>query len=177
MIDHNINGYIETFKMGNMQAFVDADHASDLINRKFICRYVFTIFGGTVCFNSTKQRSIIGSTIEAKYMALSLAPQQAIWTRHLILSIEDTSTNLTILLLFRDNKVSLQLFKEVSNISKIKHIDISFYQIIDKIKNRSIKLFCILSEEMLADDFIKPFPQQAFEDKQVHMNVIDIERL
>ena len=175
-IDHNIIGYAETSKKEDMQAFADADHASDPVDRVSICGYVFTISGGAVCFNSTKQRSVAGSTMEAEYIALSLAFRQAIWTRRLVSSIEGTSTNSAVLLLFGDNKASLQLSKGVSNTSKIKHIDISFHQIIDEVKNGSIKLFWIPSEEMLTDGFTKPLPRPAFEDKRARIGVVDIEK-
>lgn len=55
-----------------MQAFLDANHASNPTDRKSISGYVFTISGGTVCFNSTKQRFVAGSTTKAKYIVLSL---------------------------------------------------------------------------------------------------------
>lgn len=160
-----------------MQVFADADHASNPIDRKSIRGYVFTISGGAVCFSSTKQRSVAGSTTEAKYVALSLASRQAIWTRRLVSSIEGTPTNSVIPLLFGDNKASLQLSRGVSNTSKIKHIDTSFHQIIDEVKNGSIKLFWVPSEEMLADGFTKPLPRPAFEDKRARIGVVDLERL
>lgn len=69
----------------------------------------------------------------------------------------------------------LQLSKRISNISKIKQISTNFYQIIEKIKNRSIKLFWIPSKEVLADNFIKPLFQLAFKDKQIHIGVVNIE--
>lgn len=86
IIDYNIT------KKGDMQAFADADHALDPIDWKSICGYIFTILGGAVCFSSTKKRSIAGSTTEAKYVALSLASRQAIWTGRLVSSIEGTPT-------------------------------------------------------------------------------------
>lgn len=61
-----------------MQAFADGDHVSDLINRNFICGYVFTIIGGAVCIYSTKQRFVADSTTKTESIALSLASQQAI---------------------------------------------------------------------------------------------------
>ena len=176
-MDYNIIGYAGTSKKGDMQAFADADHASDPIDRKSIRGYVFTISGGAVCFSSTKQRSVAGSTTEAEYIALSLASRQAIWTRRLVSSIEGTPTNSAIPLLFGDNKASLQLSRGVSNTSKIKHIDTSFHHIIDEVKNGSIKLFWVPSEEMLADGFTKPLPRPAFEDKRGRIGVVDIERL
>lgn len=80
------------------------------------------------------------------------------------------------MLLFNNNKILIQLFKEVSNISKIKQIYTNFYQIIEKFKNRSIKLFWVFSEKMLANSFIKPLSQPVFEDKQVHIKVVDIKK-
>ena len=158
-----------------MQAFADADYASDPVNRKSICGYIFTISSGAVCFSSTKQRSVTGYTTEAEYIALSLASRQAIWTCRLVSSIEGTSGSSAVPFLFGNNKASLQLPKRVSNTSKIKHIDTSFHQVIDEVKNGSIKPFWVLSEEMLADGFTKPLSRPAFEDKRARIGVVDIE--
>ena len=140
-VDYNIIDYAETSKKGDLQVFTDADYTSDPVDRKSIRGYIFTIFSSAVCFGGIKQRSVAGSIIEAEYIALSLVSRQAIWTRHLVSSIEGTSGSLVVSLLFGDNKPLLQLSKEVSNTSKIKHIDTCFHQIIDEVKNRSIKLF------------------------------------
>ena len=118
-----------------------------------------------------------GSTTEAEYIALNLASRQAIWTRRLVSSIEGTPSNSAIPLLFGDNKASLQLSREVSITSKIKHIDTSFHHIIDEVKNGSIQLFWVPSKEMLADGFTRPLPRSAFEDKRARIGVVDIERL
>ncbi len=68
-VDHNIIGYAGTSKKEEIQAFSDAHHASDPIDGKSIRGFVFTIMGGAVCINSTKQRSEAGSIIEAEYIA------------------------------------------------------------------------------------------------------------
>ena len=81
------------------------------------------------------------------------------------------------MLLFDNNKALLQLSKGVSNISKIKDINISFNHIIDKVKNRLIRLFWIPSKEILSDSFIKLLSWPAFENKQVYIKVVDIEKL
>lgn len=174
-VDHNVIGYAGTSKKEDMQAFSDADHASDPSDRKSIRGCVFTISGGVVCFNNTKQGSVAGSTIEAEYIPLSIASRQAIWTRWMISSIEGTPEDSPVPLLFGDNKATSQLSKGVSNTSKIKHIDTSFHQIVDEVKKGSIKLFWIPSEEMLADGFTKPLPWPAFEDKRARIGVVDVE--
>ncbi len=77
-MDHNIIGYAGTSKKEAMQAFSESNHASDPTDRKSIRGFVFTIMGRAVCFNSTKQKSIAGSTTEAEYILLSMAFRQAI---------------------------------------------------------------------------------------------------
>ncbi len=131
---------------------------------------------GAICFNSTKQRFVDRSTTEAEYITLSMASRQAIWTRRVLLSNEDTVEELTALLLFRDNKASLQLSKRVLNTLKIKHIDTSFYHVTDKVEKESIKLFWIFEEEMLADGFTKPLSRFALEDKRARIGVDDVGR-
>lgn len=73
MVDCNIIGYIRLFKKGDIQAIINVDYASDLINRKSIRGYVITIFRDTVCFSSTKPRFVTSSIMNAEYITLSLA--------------------------------------------------------------------------------------------------------
>ena len=110
-VDHNIIGYASTSKKEEMQAFSDADHASDPTDRKSIQGFVFTIMCWAVGFNSTKQRSVAGSTTEAEYIALSMASRQAIWTRRLVSSIEVPRNNLQ----FRSN---LEIIRPLYNFWK-----------------------------------------------------------
>lgn len=114
--------------------------------------------------------------IETEYIPLNIASRQAIWTCYIISNIEKTLKYLPISLIVGNNKVSLQLLKSFSNISKIKHIDTSFYQIVYKVKKGFIKLFWLPNEEMLADEFMKPLLYLAFEDKQVCIGVVDVEK-
>lgn len=73
MVNHNIINYAKISKKTNIQIFAVTDHVSDLINRKFICEYIFIIFYGKVYFSNSKQRSINDSTTKAKYIIVNLA--------------------------------------------------------------------------------------------------------
>lgn len=77
-VDHNIIGYVGISKTENMQAFADADYAPDLVDRKSICGYIFTISDGTISFNNINQRSVAGFTTEAEQIVLSLVSCQVI---------------------------------------------------------------------------------------------------
>ncbi len=65
-VDHNIIGYAGISKKEGMYAFSDACNTSDSTDRKSIRGLIFIIIGGVVCFNSTKQRSVAGSTTGAE---------------------------------------------------------------------------------------------------------------
>ena len=60
-------------------AFSDADWAGDTETRRSTSGSVFLMCGAAVTWASRKQASIALSTIEAEYMALSLAAQEAMW--------------------------------------------------------------------------------------------------
>ena len=98
---------------------------------------------GAVFLNSTKKRSVVGSTTIAEYIALSMT------SRQVVSSIEGTPEELAVPLKFGVNNASLQLSKGVSNTPKIKHFDTSFPQIVDEVKKGSIKLFWVLEKKCL----------------------------
>ena len=58
-------------------AFSDADWAGDTETRRSTSRNVFLMCGAAVTWASRKQASVALSTVEAGYMALSLAAQEA----------------------------------------------------------------------------------------------------
>ena len=53
--------------------YVDSDYAGDLDSRKSTTGYVFRFAGGPICWKSTLQDVVPLSTIEAKYMAMTVA--------------------------------------------------------------------------------------------------------
>lgn len=55
MLDHNIIGYARISQKKDMQAFIDANYISDLIDQKSICRYLLMMSGRIVYLNSIKK--------------------------------------------------------------------------------------------------------------------------
>ena len=60
-------------------AYSDADWGSDVNNHKSISGYIFQMSAGPISWQSKKRPTIALSSMEAKYMAKSLATQQTIW--------------------------------------------------------------------------------------------------
>ena len=60
-------------------AYSDADWGSNINDRKSISGYMFQMSAGPISWQSKKQPTIALSSMEAEYMAESLATQQIIW--------------------------------------------------------------------------------------------------
>jgi len=57
----------------------DALFGDDLVNKKSIEGYLFTLFGGPIDWRSTKQKSVTKSSTEAELLALLHAATESIW--------------------------------------------------------------------------------------------------
>ena len=67
--------------------FTDADWARSPMDRKSTSGGIFSIGSTTVSWYSKKQRYVALSSIEAVYMAVSLAACEAIWMRKILVGL------------------------------------------------------------------------------------------
>jgi hypothetical protein len=67
-----------------LEAFIDADWASDLSDRRSTSGYVVKFLGSTISWGPIKQKSVAISTTEAEYMARSEAAKDVIWVTGII---------------------------------------------------------------------------------------------
>jgi hypothetical protein len=65
-------------------AYCDADHASDLDNRRSHTGWCFVLYGGAISWQSKCQSTVAVSTTEAEYQAASSAAREALWLRQLL---------------------------------------------------------------------------------------------
>jgi hypothetical protein len=62
-----------------LQGYVDADLAGDADSRKSTIRFVYTLGGTTMCWDSKLQRTVSLSTTEAEYVAVTEAEKEMVW--------------------------------------------------------------------------------------------------
>ncbi|RZB99644.1 Callose synthase 7 isoform B [Glycine soja] len=67
-----------------LTGYSDADFAADLVKKRSLTGYSYTLGGCLVSWKATLQPSVALSTTEAKYMALTEAAKEGIWLRGLI---------------------------------------------------------------------------------------------
>lgn len=141
---------------GNINSLIgysDADWGGDLINRKSTSAFVFFFGNCTVSWQSRLQPTVALSTVEAEYLALTSATQEAIWLRSLLQECGLTMNMPTTI--WSDNNGAIQLTYNPTHHKRTKHIEIRFHFIREKVKNDQIVIDHIQTSEMIADPLTK----------------------
>lgn len=88
--------------MWELVGYSDADWAGDANDRKSCSGFLFGLGRATVSWTSRKQSCVTMSTMEAEYVALSEAAQEAVWLRGLLKELNEEQTKPTVI--FEDNR-------------------------------------------------------------------------
>ena len=113
---------------------------------------------GTATWQSKKQSCVALSTVEAEYVALSGAAQEAVWLKQLNQDL--TGINVVI---YEDNQSAIAIAKNPQFNGRVKHINIEYHFIREQVNNNNIELkYCQISE-MIADMLTKGHGRMKFE--------------
>ena len=81
----------------------DSNFQSDIESRKSTSGYVFTLGGGAVSWRGVKQSSIADSTMEAEYIAVLEAANEAVWLKNFLLDLGVVPSAQSAITLYCDN--------------------------------------------------------------------------
>nr|KYP73925.1 Retrovirus-related Pol polyprotein from transposon TNT 1-94 [Cajanus cajan] len=68
-------------------SYADFDYGGDLVRRRSLTCYIFTLYGCVVSWKATLQPTVALSTTEAKYMSLIEGVKEGVWLQGLIDSL------------------------------------------------------------------------------------------
>lgn len=160
-LDHAITYEAQDDDTVVVNGFSDADWAQDPMDRRSISGNVFHLAGGAISWASKKQPTVALSSMEAEYMAASVATQQTIWLRNLFTELNfqqhESST------LFLDNRSAIHLASDPQFHNRSKHIDIRHHFVRERQDDGTINIVWIPTEEMAADILTKSLPRPKFE--------------
>lgn len=139
---------------GSLEGYCDADWASDTTDRRSTTGFVFLLNGAAVSWNSKKQQTVALSTVEAEYMAMSAATQEALWLKSLYDEIAGGSS-LGCVTIHCDNKGAIQLGEKTAFSPRTKHIDVRHHFLREKIIEKQVKFVYVSTNNMLADNLTK----------------------
>ena len=150
--------------------YSDADWARDIQDRRSTSGNEFLLGGGAITLSSRKQSSVALSTVEAEYMALSVATQEAIWLRHLQEELGVTDTGPT--LIFEDNQGAISMTKNPVFHKRTKHVQIRYHFVREAVEQGTITLEYCRTDDMLADSFTKALALDQFEKLRAGIGLI-----
>ena len=140
--------------------YCDAYLAGDNSDRKSTSGFCFTMGSGLISWKSCKQSCVALSTAEAEYVSLSLAAQEAIWLRKLLIDLNFCVDDP--ILIYEDNQSTICLAKSNRNHSRSKHIDVKFNFIRDVINDKKMLVEYCPTSDMVADIFTKGLSAERF---------------
>ena len=140
--------------------YVDSDYAGDLDERRSTTGYVFTIAGGPVSLRSTLQSTVVLSTTESEYMAVTKAMQEAIWMQGLV---DDLRIEQKVLEIHCDSQSAIYWATNPAHHTHTKHMDVRFHFIRELIEEVDILLKKIATKENSADMLTKVVPAVKFD--------------
>ncbi|GMF34506.1 unnamed protein product [Phytophthora fragariaefolia] len=100
------------------------------------------MWGASVVWRSTFQKTVGLSSTEAEYVALSECVKEVVWLRLLLKELISELTDGTVI--YEDNQGDMA--KNVGYPSRTKHIDIRYHFIREKVATGEVKLKCVESK-------------------------------
>ncbi|GKB17538.1 retrotransposon protein, putative, ty1-copia subclass, partial [Tanacetum coccineum] len=143
-----------------LTAFADADHAGCQDTRRSTSGSMQLLGDRLVSWSSKRQKSVVISTTEAEYIALSDCCAQILWMRS---QLTDYGFGFNKIPMYCDNKSAIALCCNNVQHSRSKHIDIRFHFIKEHVENGVIKLYFVNTEYQLADIFTKALGRNRIE--------------
>ncbi|KAK3042297.1 hypothetical protein RJ639_001892 [Escallonia herrerae] len=144
---------------GEVSGLVDSDYAGDLDSRRSTTGYVFTFYGGPICWKSVLQSTTALSTTEVEYMALTEAANEALWLKGLV---EELGFKQRGVLLQCDSQSALDLAKNQVFHARTKHIDVRYHRVWEWINSKQIVVHKVHTNDNAADMLTKTVTTEKF---------------
>jgi len=145
----------------SLVGFTDSDWANCLDTRRSVGGYSFTLGSGVVSWTTRKQKTVASSSCEAEYTAAFECGKEAIWLRTLLSGIGFAPAASTPILC--DNNAAINLSEDPSLHQRVKHVDIKFHFLRERVHSGDLKLSYINTHDNLADIFTKALDTTKFE--------------
>ena len=149
-----LNGTLEYFLLYSndfnkeLVDYSDANCTGDTNEQKSTSGYVFMMADAAISWRSKKKSSVVLSTLEAEYMALSAVVQEALWLKQLL---NDFNMTINTIKLYEDNQSAIFMTKNPLYLSRSKHIDIRYHFIKESF---NFIIFNIFSNKMIFDIYM-----------------------
>ncbi|KAI5330224.1 hypothetical protein L3X38_029622 [Prunus dulcis] len=137
----------------SLSAYSDADWAGDITTRRSTTGFVVFLGSNPISWQSKKQGSVSRSSTEAEYRALANASAEVAWIRQILADLHVFLSEPP--LLFCDNMSALALSSNHVFHSRIKHLDVDFRFVRERIQRKDFLVQYIPTDDQVADILTK----------------------
>eukprot|EP00253_Pinus_taeda_P008736 PITA_08736 len=161
-----IQGTIEhglLYTRGNdirLSGFIDAEWAGSSVDRKSTTGYCFNIGSKMISRCSRKHKSVALSSVEAEYMAATIASCKAIWLRKLFVNLFRRRMEATRIMC--DNQSCIKLSENLVFHDQSKHIDIRCHFVRHRVQRGAVQLRYTRTGEQVVDILTKALGRSKF---------------
>lgn len=110
--------------------------------------------------------------IEAKYIALGHAAQEAISPRRFLHKLQVLTQPINNMTLYDNNEINIILTKNVKSQQRIKQNDVQCHYIQELDDEKELEVKCICSTNILADRFTKVLSTNIFRRHQATLEIV-----
>jgi hypothetical protein len=151
--------------------YSDSDFAGCLDTDRSTSGYVFKLAGGAISWSSFKQTVMTSSTIYAEFVACYEVVGQAIWLKKFVAGLRVVDSIEIPLKLYCDNKPAVLYAHNNKKTKAVKHINIRFYVVKEKIQDQTISLEHISTKKMITDLLTNDLPPNVFREHLADMGL------
>lgn len=142
-----------------LKVFTDADWAGEKLDRKSTSGFIVKVFGCTVSWSSSKQQCVALSSTESEYVALAKGVAEGCWVKNLLNEVCITCNCFRV---FVDNLSAIHIAKNPEQHKRLKHIDLKYHYIRDRVANNIVVLEHIDTNKQIADVLTKALSKERF---------------
>jgi hypothetical protein len=152
--------------------YADADFAGGDLRKSTSC-YIFTLAGGAISWKSFKQTIIASSIMQTEFLSCYMAIGQTIWLKKFVSGLRVVDSISRPLTLYCDNKLIVFFSSNNKSSDAVKHIDIKYFIVKDRVQDQTVEIEHISTKQMLADPLTKGLPPNIFSDHVTCMGLLE----
>jgi hypothetical protein len=149
----------------------DSDFVCCLDTDRSTSGYVFKLVGGVISWSSSKQTVMTSFTIYVEFVACYEAVRQTMWLKKFMSGLRVVHSIERPLKLYCDNEPAVLYTHNNKKTKAVKHINIMFYVVKEKIQDQTINLKHISTKKMITDLLMNDLPRSVFREHLAGMGL------